>query len=255
MSLSIQSKAGVHHTLHIYNTVDEVLGNLAEFIVKQAADAIAVNDRFSIVLSGGSSPKKLYELLSAAPWKNRIEWDKVFFFFGDERNVPQDDPESNYLMARTALFDPLEIDSSRIFAIDTALVPEKAALQYSKDIAGFFGKNEWHFDLVLLGLGDDAHTASLFPGTTVLKEKEATVKSVFLPEKQVFRLTMTAPLLNQARQIAFLVYGDSKAEAVAHIMEDEPDTEKYPAQLIAPAEGKVCWYTDKKATTRLKTQK
>jgi 6-phosphogluconolactonase len=165
--------------------------------------------------------------------------------------VPQDDPESNYLMARKALFDPLEIDPSQVYAIDTALVPEKAAIQYANDIGAFFGKKEWDFDLVLLGLGDDAHTASLFPRTTVLKEKAATVKAVFLPEKQVFRITLTAPLLNQARQITFLVYGDSKAEAVYHVMEDNLNTEEYPAQLIAPLAGKLSWYLDKKAAEKL----
>jgi 6-phosphogluconolactonase len=247
MLLTIQNKAGVYHTLNLFNSVDEVLTSLAEFIVRQAAEAIAVNDRFSLVLSGGSSPKKLYELLSSASWKNRIEWEKVYFFFGDERNVPQDDPESNFLMAQKALFDPLEIDPTHIFAVDTALVPEKAALQYTRDIAEFFGKEEWRFDLVLLGLGDDAHTASLFPFTTVLKEKEAAVRSVFLPEKKVFRISMTAPLINNAHRIAFLVFGESKANAIEHILKDELDTDKYPAQLIAPSNSEIDWFLDKKA--------
>lgn len=239
-------------SLHIHTTIEEVLQSLATSIVKQAAEAIAVNDRFSLVLSGGSSPKKLYELLSSAAYHNRIEWEKVFFFFGDERNVPQDDPESNYLMAKKALFDPLEIDSSRVFAIDTALIPEKAALQYAKDLGSFFGEKEWRFDLVLLGLGDDAHTASLFPLTSVLQDKSPAVKAVFLPEKQIFRITMNAPLINQAHKVAFLVYGENKAEAVHRVIEAERDTEKYPAQLIVSAERKVNWFMDKKAASGLR---
>jgi 6-phosphogluconolactonase len=240
--------------LNVFNTADDVLLNLANYFITLAEQSIAANDKFTVALSGGSSPKKLYELLASDAFKAKVDWEKVYFFFGDERNVPQDDKDSNYLMAKTALFDPLEIDDSNIFAVDTSLSPAEAAEEYTKAITLFFDEEKIEFDLVLLGLGDNSHTASLFPNTTILHDDSASVKEVFLDDQQIYRISFTAPLINQARNIAFLVYGAGKAIAVHHVLEDSRDIEIYPAQLIAPINGDLQWFLDTAAAADLKKQ-
>jgi 6-phosphogluconolactonase len=237
--------------LHVFPTADAVLEALAAYFVKEAAQAVAARGRFTVALSGGSSPKKLYELLASDAYRGQVAWEKAYFFFGDERNVPQTSPDSNYLMAKKALFDPLNIRSAQVFAVDTRLAPAEAAAQYGVAVEEFFQENPAHFDLILLGLGDNAHTASLFPNTPVLHDKAVGVKEVWLPIEQVFRITFTAPLINQARAVAFLVYGVGKAEAVAQVLGSEQNIEQYPAQLIAPVSGTADWFLDEAAASEL----
>ncbi|HWZ15988.1 MAG TPA: 6-phosphogluconolactonase [Mucilaginibacter sp.] len=236
--------------LNIFNTENEVLAALAAHFVKIAGESIAKQGKFSVALSGGSSPKKLYELL-ASSFKNNVQWDKVYFFFGDERNVPQTHPDSNYLMAKKALFDPLNINSSNVFPVDTSLDPKDAAQRYEAEIEEFFEDEELSFDLILLGLGDNSHTASLFPYTPVLHDRTPGVKEVFLQDQQVYRITLNAPLINEAQHIAFLVYGGAKAIAVHHVLEDDEDIEEYPAQLIEPIVGEIQWFLDHDAASLL----
>ncbi len=238
-------------TLHVFPTADDVLRALAAYFVTAAAQAVAARGRFAVALSGGSSPKKLYELLASDAYRGQVAWEKAYFFFGDERNVPQTSPDSNYLLAQKALFDPLGIRPAQVFAVDTRLAPAEAAAQYGVAVEEFFQENPAHFDLILLGLGDNAHTASLFPHTPVLHDKAVGVKEVWLPEQQVFRITFTAPLINQARAVAFLVYGQGKAEAVAQVLGSERNSEQYPAQLIAPVSGEVDWFLDEAAASEL----
>jgi len=237
--------------LNIFNTENEVLTGLAEYFVTTANAVLAKQDRFSVALSGGSSPKKLYELLTTDAYKTKVDWTKIYFFFGDERYVPQTDSNSNYLMAKKALFEPLEIAAANIFPVDTTLEPLGAALQYAEDIANFFAGEPAAFDIVLLGLGDNSHTASLFPYTPVLHDESPSTAAVWLEDQQVFRITINAPMINQAHHIAFLVYGAGKAIAVHHILEDEKDIENYPAQLIVPETGEVQWFLDEPAAANL----
>ncbi|MBD2767442.1 6-phosphogluconolactonase [Hymenobacter sp. BT664] len=236
--------------LHIYPTADDVLHGLARYFVGQARPAIAARGRFSVALSGGSSPKKLYELLASPAYQSQVDWAKVYFFFGDERNVPPTDPESNYGMARAALLAPLHLADTQVFAVDTALPPAEAARAYTRAIEAFFAPYEARFDLVLLGLGADAHTASLFPHTSVLRDPGVGAREVFVAEKQVYRITLTAPLLNQARAGAFLVYGADKAAAVQRVLHGPRDIDELPAQLIAPA-GELQWFLDSAAASLL----
>ncbi|EHQ30714.1 6-phosphogluconolactonase [Mucilaginibacter paludis] len=238
-------------TLKIFETTDEVLTGLADFFVKSASEAIAVQERFTVALSGGSSPKKLYELLASDAYSNQVEWEKVYFFFGDERNVPDNHPDSNALMVKKALFDPLNIPYSQVFKVNTLHSPEEAAKDYTDDIYNFFKTEKVVFDLILLGLGDNSHTASLFPHTLVLHDPTASVEEVFLEDQQVYRITFTAALINQARHIAFLVYGQGKAEAVHHVLEDAENIDEYPAQLIRKDEN-VLWFLDQSAASLIK---
>src|SRR5882672_2031353 len=191
------------HTLRILKTPDLVIPALAEFVVEEARRAIREHGRFSLVLSGGSSPKKLLALLASAEYRDRLEWDRLFFFFGDERYVPADHADSNYRMARETLFDPMKTNPGQVFRMNTDLSPEEAALAYERDLRAYFGDRPMRFDLVLLGLGDDAHTASLFPHTKVLHEKEALVKEVYVEKVKMFRLTLTARAINCATSVAF----------------------------------------------------
>jgi 6-phosphogluconolactonase len=237
--------------LHIHSTPDETLSSLASYFTSLAQQAINARGRFAVVLSGGNSPKKLYELLASPAYRQQLAWDKIFFFFGDERYVPHTDPDSNYLMAKTAFLDSLHIDPSQVFAFNTSLSPAEAAQQYTQTIEQFFAPESPSFDLVLMGLGDDAHTASLFPGTPVLQEKAAIAKEVFVEEKQVYRLTMTAPLLNQGQAFAFLVQGKNKAAAVQQVLNEDYNPQLLPAQLIAPVTGELHWFLDAEAASLL----
>src|SRR5579875_3072863 len=236
--------------LNIFSAENEVLAAMAEHFVAVAKEAINEKGQFTVSLSGGSSPKKLYEMLASSDYNEKIDWDNVYFFFGDERYVPADHPDSNFLMVKKALFDPLQIPASQIIAVNTSLPPGQCADAYALAIYTHFKPYNAKFDLVLLGLGDNSHTASLFPHTSILQDKDSSVKAVYLEDQKVYRISMTAPMINDARHIAFLVYGEGKAEAVHHVLEDETNTEEYPAQLIQ-SEGDVQWFMDEAAASRL----
>ncbi|WP_442591097.1 6-phosphogluconolactonase [Pedobacter sp. AW31-3R] len=237
--------------LLIYKTKPELLEDLADYIIKIGEKAIAENDCFNFVLTGGNSPKELYEMLSST-YRDQLDWTKVYFFIGDERNVSPDHESYNGLMAKKSILDPLHIASDHIFLVDTTLAPEKAAIEYAKAISTHFKGADISFDLILLGMGDDAHTASLFPGTDVLDNKEVTVETVYVEKLSTYRITFTAPLINKAKNVAFLVFGEAKAEAVKHVIEDEhKNPHLYPSQLIHPVDGSLTWFMDTEASQLL----
>lgn len=238
--------------IHVFDNTDKILTALADFIVTQSEAAVRTRGRFSLVLSGGSSPKKLYELLASDRYRQKIDWTKAYFFFGDERNVPATHSDSNFLMAKKAMFDTLAIPESQIFRMKTELAPAAAAADYEAKLRDFFNGTEIAFDVVLLGLGDDAHTASLFPGTPVLHEREKMVASCFIPKVNMERITLTAPCINQAHVVVFLVFGASKAEAVKQILNGERNIDQYPAQLIHPVSKQLHWYMDQPAAALIK---
>ena len=238
--------------LNIYPNINELLKALAEKICAAAEESIEKRGRFNFVLSGGNSPKKLYELLASEEFENRIEWEKVFFFFGDERFVPDNDSRRNSAMAEKALFEPLGIKDERIFKVDTSSSPEQAAEKYIRAINEHFYNLPVEFDFILLGLGDDAHTASLFPKSSVLEETDATIKSIFIDQAKMYRVTMTAPLINNAREIVFLVFGNDKADAVFHVLNSEElNVNQYPAKLITKDSVKVQWFLDRASAANL----
>lgn len=237
--------------LLIYKTKSELLRDLANYIIAIAEKAITEKDCFNFVLTGGNSPKELYSML-ATEYREKIDWTKVFFFVGDERNVPPGDESYNGLMAKKSILDPLNIAPDHIFFVDTTLAPEKAAIEYAKAISLHFEGADLSFDLILLGMGDDAHTASLFPGTEVLGNEEVTVDSVYVEKLSTYRITFTAPLINKAKNIAFLVFGEAKAEAIKHVIEDETkNTQLYPSQLIHPIDGSLTFFLDSEAAKLL----
>lgn len=237
--------------LLIYKTKAELLKDIADYIIAIGEKAIAEKDCFNFVLTGGNSPKELYTML-ATDYREKLDWNKVYFFMGDERNVPPGHDTYNGLMARKSILDPLNVAADHIFFVDTTLAPEKAAIEYAKAITAHFDGADLSFDLILLGMGDDAHTASLFPGTEVLGNKDVTVDSVYVEKLSTYRITFTAPLINKAKNIAFLVFGEAKAEAIKHVVEDETkDTQLYPSQLIDPIDGSLTFFLDSEAAKLL----
>jgi 6-phosphogluconolactonase len=241
----------INNMLHIYETADETIKGLADYFVQTINTAIKEKGRCAVALSGGNSPKKLYKLLGSPDYSRQIDWDKIYFFFGDERFVPFTDPENNGNMVKKILFEPLMIADANIFYINTAVPPDESAKKYAQRILSYFKNDPVRFDLILLGLGDNAHTASLFPNTPVLNERKALVSAVYIEELSSYRITMTAALINEAHAIAFLVYGDAKANAVQNILEGERDFETYPAQLISPEDGVLHWFLDEDAAKKL----
>ncbi|MEO6037595.1 MAG: 6-phosphogluconolactonase [Saprospiraceae bacterium] len=237
--------------LHIFKTPQEAVVALADFFIAQAQAAIAERDECNVALSGGRSPQALHALLASPAYREQIDWKKVYFFFGDERYVPATDPENNAHMAREAMLDPLQLPPFQIFPVDTSFPPAEAARHYTEVIDRHFKGEKARFDLILLGLGDNAHTASLFPHSPVLEDRSASVKSLFVEELDSYRITMTAPMINQARQVAFLVFGASKAPALQQILKGKRDQQQFPAQLIRPIPGELHWFLDAAAASQL----
>lgn len=235
----------------IYNTAEKLFNDLSEDIIKIGTKAISERGCFNFVLTGGNSPKKLYELLSST-YKGRLDWSKVYFFFGDERNVTPNHESYNGLMAKRSMLDPLAIAEDHIFYVNTNLEPEQAAKAYNEAITNHFKGAELSFDLILLGMGDDAHTASLFPETSILENTDAEVSPVYVEKLSTHRISFTAPLINKAKNIAFLVFGEAKAEAIKHVLgQEEKNFKLYPSQLISPNEGSLTWFLDEDAANLL----
>lgn len=237
--------------LRIFNTINELNENLAKYVIEIANTAIQTKGRFDFVLTGGSSPKELYKSLTTT-YRDQIDWSKVFFFIGDERNVPADHQDYNGLMAKETLLNLIQIPENQIFLVDTSLKPEEAAKAYQEKLKAHFGAEPIVFDLILLGMGDDAHTASIFPFTNLVNNKEEGVEAVWVEKLNTFRISFTAPLINKAKNIAFIAYGENKASALKHVIGDEQkDYATYPAQLIKPVNGNLDWFVDEKATSKL----
>lgn len=203
---------------------------------------IAIEDRgiFRIALSGGNTPRKVYALLAREAGVD-FPWNKAQITFGDERCVPPDDSQSNFRMARESLLDPAGVPAENVLRMRGELPPEQAAAQYEAQLGQFAagcGEKRYVHDLLLLGLGDDGHTASLFPGTDALEETERNVVANFVPKFSAHRLTFTYPLINAARHVCFLVQGTDKAPVVAQILRRGSG---YPAERVAPVEGRLTW--------------
>jgi len=235
------------NNIRIFDSPEQLTAAAAEFIIAAAAEAIDTKGRFVISLSGGHTPERLYALLASPPYHERINWEKTFVFWGDERCVPADDKDNNAHMARRLLLDHINIPSSNIYAVPTELPPAVAADKYEQAIGAFFKSDTPAFDLILLGLGENGHTASLFPGTDVVFEKTRLVKEVYVAEQHMYRITMTAKLINKAENILFLLEGEGKSQILETVLTAEYQPDVYPAQLIKPVNGHLYWFADKKA--------
>lgn len=231
--------------LHVFQNPETVCRELAGWLVAYAADVLQEKGTFSIALSGGSTPKRLYELLASDEYRDRVDWLPWHVFWGDERVVPFNDERNNARMAHEALLDHVPIPPKQIHILRTDVAPESAAAEYETLLHDFFDQNATTFDLVLLGLGDDGHTLSLFPGSEVVEEETAWVRTVFLEKQDLFRLTLTAPVVNRAACVAFLVTGDSKAGVVNAVLHGAQG--QFPAQRIQPLNDNLHWFLDEAA--------
>jgi 6-phosphogluconolactonase len=235
-------------------TPQELFAVAAEEVVQAAKHAVAARGRFTIALSGGSTPKSLFNLL-ATNAKNVLPWESMFFFWGDERHVPPTDAESNYRMADEAMLSKVPVPAGNIFRVP-AENPDAAAAAaaYEQTIQTFFALEPGkfpRFDLILLGMGPDGHTASLFPGTTGLQEKSRLVIANWVEKFKTHRITFTLPVLNAASDVTFLISGTDKAEALKAVLESNAPGEQYPSKLVRPSDGKLIWLIDRAAASGL----
>ena len=240
--------------IRILTTPQELFSAAADEVIHAATEAVASRGRFTIALSGGSTPKSLFNLL-ATNARTTLPWDKMFFFWGDERHVPPTDPDSNYRMANEAMLSKIPVKAENIFRISAENPdPAAAADAYEKAIQKFFALAPGQFprfDLILLGMGPDGHTASLFPGSAGLQEKSRLVISNWVEKFKTNRLSFTYPVLNAAATVAFLVGGTDKAPALHEVLETDAPGDQYPAKLVHPTDGKLIWFLDRAAASQL----
>lgn len=233
--------------LHIYKNADELSNGAAQWIAGYIASTLQHQNRFTIALSGGSTPKKLHEILAASPYKESIDWTKLHIFWGDERFVPFEDERNNAKMAFDTLLCHVPVPKDQIHIMRTDLQPADAAAEYEKILHQYFHNGNHSFDLVLLGMGDDGHTLSLFPYTDVIHEADKWVTAFFLKQQEMYRITLTAHITNRSACVAFLVAGAGKALALKEVLEGDFNAEKYPSQLIRPRDGQLHWFIDEAA--------
>jgi 6-phosphogluconolactonase len=238
----------------VHRDLDTASAAAAEQLVGVVQAAVAARDECALALSGGTTPRTLYEMLAGEPYRSRIPWHRLLVFFGDERCVPPDDARSNYRLAWEALLGRVPIPPDRVHRMpaDEADL-DAAAAGYERTLRRLLprGRGGWpRFDWVLLGLGDNAHTASLFPGTPVVHEQRRAVVSAYIPELRANRMTLTPPVLNGAALVVFLVAGAGKADAVRRVLDGPWDPDAAPAQVVRPDDGELVWLLDAAAASR-----
>jgi 6-phosphogluconolactonase len=237
----------------IYPDLDTLSQEAAQYIARLASQSIVTHGRFTLALSGGSTPRKLYGLLGSEPYRSQINWAQVEIFWGDERCVPPDDPESNYAMAQEVLLSKIPIPANQVHRMPADRFDHEAASQaYAEEMQRTFGTDGIPaFDLIQLGMGPEGHTASLFPHQPSLHEQQCLVMPVSVPKPPPDRLTFTPPVLNAAYNILFLVTGSEKADAVHAVLEGDYNPDEYPAQIVRPKQGEVTWMLDTEAAAKI----
>ncbi len=221
-----------------YSSYESLSNAAAHFFTVAYSRSIAAHDKFTVALSGGNTPKRFYELLATPDFSNNINWKKVFIFFSDERYVPHHDAESNFNMASKALLEHIAIPRKNIFAIPISSTPKKDAAAYEASVKRITADTKYAFDLILLGMGADGHTASLFPGNEILQEKKRLVKEVFVKEKNIYRISFTVCLINRAKQILLVVNGEEKKSILKRVSSKRKTKNPLPVQLL---KGDITW--------------
>ncbi len=241
--------------VNIADNYEDFCEKVTQEILIVSNEKIETQGKFTIVLSGGATPKGIYQRMASASYRERFNWEKIHFFWSDERWVPPEDLKSNYRMASEALLAKVKIPSRNINPIQTKNCSLQASARlYEENISGYFKlkKDEFPpFDLILLGVGQDGHTSSLFPGNPALLEKNRLVVPVSQEGISEKRITLTLPVINHAGIVFFLARGDEKASIVAEILEDQKG-QVFPANAIAPSHGKICWFLDKASASKLR---
>jgi 6-phosphogluconolactonase len=236
----------------VFDTPEQLAAAAAERFVERAAKLHGEIDRFSVALAGGRTPKRVYELLATEGFRSRVEWSKVHLFFGDERAVPPTHPDSNYAMVYETLISKVAIPAINVHRIIGEAGPPESSRAYEIQLRTFFAGLTWpRFDLALLGMGEDGHTASLFPGSEALSEKDRWVVASRNEQTNQNRITLTLPAFNHSAQVVFLVTGKEKAQRLAKVLRPQPGSELVPAQAIKPVDGTLEWFVDAAAASCL----
>jgi 6-phosphogluconolactonase len=234
--------------------VDELNRKAADQFIALAGEAISQTGQFTVALSGGSTPKALYSLLASPDYRKRVDWSRVHLFWGDERCVPPDHLESNYRMVHEALLSKISLPPENIHRMAGEKAPRDAAADYENELRTFFRlavNAVPRFDLVLLGLGEDGHTASLFPGSPALNERNRLVATVYVERLKAYRLTLTLAVINAAAQVCFLIVGEAKSAIVKKLLGADPDASELPAAKVRLANGRVTWLITQDAAGNL----
>ena len=246
------TKTSMKSDIRIFKDLEKLSRHAANIFVEQAARSITERGRFLVALNGGSTPTRLFQLLATDSY-DKVDWSKAHIFWGDERCVPPDDPGSSYGQARDTLFSHVSIPESSIHRVKTELRPAEAAKDYSLTLNRFASPllDVPRFDLVYLGLGEDGHTASLFPGSPVYVTESVMPVTAHYQDRPANRVTMTQLVFNQAHDIVFMATGEKKAITLAEVLSDRYNPELYPAQRIDPKDGELIWLVDEGAASRL----
>lgn len=241
-------------TLYTYPDPAALAGGAAELFASNVLGAVQTRGVARVAISGGTTPKAMFALLAAEPFASQIPWDKLDLFWVDERCVPPDHADSNYRMTREALLSKVPLPAARIHRMEGELDPEVAATRYESTIRNAFrleGAETPTFDLILLGMGDDGHTASLFPHTEGLNDLTHIVIANHVPQKDTWRITLTSPVINQGREVAFLIEGAAKAQVLHDVFLGPYQPDTYPSQIIRPASGRLTLLLDSAAAAKL----
>jgi 6-phosphogluconolactonase len=245
--------ANLKPDLRIFDQLDALSLAAAELFIETSAQAIGQRGRFVAALSGGNTPTELFKLLAQTPYRERIDWQRLHAFWGDERCVPIEDLENNYRQVYEVLLGRVPIPAENIHRVRSDLEPDLAAEDYARVLKDFATPPlDWpRFDLALLGMGNDGHTASLFPGSEVTATTPTLAVTAQYEDRPANRVTLTPLVFNAARRVLFLVSGESKSETLANVLYGEYQPEKLPAQRIRPTDGELIWMVDRAAARKI----
>ena len=238
--------------VQIFQDVRSLASAAAEQFIRLADQSIRNWGRFSVALSGGNTPKVLYRVLVTPENQARLDWDHIHLFWGDERHVPHNHPDSNYRMVKEILLNQIDIPEGNIHSVPTEIDVHQAAFQYEASMREFFSGDWPRFDLIFLGMGEDGHTASLFPNSAGLEDKTHWFIANYAPKRGAWRLTLTTHAINAARNILVMVSGKSKAKMFEEVITGSEEIKEKPIHLITPKDGKMVWFVDKDAVTHYK---
>ena len=241
-----------HPTIRTFLSADHLSLGAAQEFVRIVNSTIETRGTCSVALSGGETPRRMYSRLAKAPFAHAVDWSKVHLFFGDERTVPPTDHNSNFGMIDLEFLAHIDIPYGNVHRMVGEIDPEEAARRYERDLETAFGQREVRLDLVLLGLGEDAHVASLFPRTKSMDDEQSLVCAVYVPQLESWRISLTLRTINNARRVVFLVAGSNKASILERVLNAQQPTKELPATLVMPKEGTLLWMVDQDAAVNIK---
>ncbi len=242
----------MNKNIQIFKSPAELVTAASEMLTAAIAQAVQERGACELALAGGNTPRAVYQNLADENYRQRLPWSKLHFFWGDERMVPPGHALSNFRMANEALLQHMNVPAENIHRMKGELAPEEAARDYREEMQRYFKSQFPVFDLILLGLGEDGHTASLFPKTHAVFENRQTATAVFAPQMNQWRVTLALPVINQARKVVFLVAGKSKAQIISSILKLERGEARWPASLVHPTPGELHWLLDAEAASLLR---